>query len=184
MQRKFFGTLYNTYSFFSLYANIDGFTYAEQEIAIEERPEIDQWILSELNTLIKQVDQAYSTYEPTKAGRLLQDFVTENLSNWYVRLCRRRFWKGDYAQDKISAYQTLYTCLLTQRKMSAPIAPFYTDKLYQDLTNPCAQSKEESVHLSLFPQPDESLIDSDLEKRMQMAQNITSMVLSLRKKEN
>ena len=183
VQRKFFGTLYNTYSFFSLYANIDGFTYAEQEIAIEERPEIDQWILSELNTLIKQVDQAYSTYEPTKAGRLLQDFVTENLSNWYVRLCRRRFWKGDYAQDKISAYQTLYTCLLTIAKMSAPIAPFYTDKLYQDLTNPCAQSKEESVHLSLFPQPDESLIDSDLEKRMQMAQNITSMVLSLRKKE-
>ena len=133
VQRKFFGTLYNTYSFFSLYANIDGFTYAEADIAIEERPEIDRWILSELNTLMKAVDNAYNDYEPTRAGRLLQDFVTENLSNWYVRLCRRRFWKGDYAQDKISAYQTLFTCLVNIAKMSSPIAPFFTDKLYKDL---------------------------------------------------
>jgi len=183
VQRKFFGTLYNTYSFFSLYANIDGFTYAEADIAIEERPEIDRWILSELNTLMKAVDKAYGEYEPTRAGRLLQDFVTENLSNWYVRLCRRRFWKGEYAQDKISAYQTLFTCLVNIAKMSSPIAPFFTDRLYQDLMNVTELPKEESVHLALFPVADETLIDSDLEKRMQMAQNITSMVLSLRKKE-
>jgi len=183
VQRKFFGTLYNTYSFFSLYANIDGFTYAEANIAIEERPEIDRWILSELNTLMKVVDKAYSEYEPTRAGRLLQEFVTENLSNWYVRLCRRRFWKGEYAQDKISAYQTLFTCLVNIAKMSSPIAPFFTDRLYQDLMNATDLPKEESVHLTLFPQADESLIDTDLETRMQLAQNITSMVLSLRKKE-
>jgi len=183
VQRKFFGTLYNTYSFFSLYANIDGFTYAEADIALEERPEIDRWILSELNTLMKAVDKAYGEYEPTRAGRLLQDFVTENLSNWYVRLCRRRFWKGEYAQDKISAYQTLFTCLVNIAKMSSPIAPFFTDRLYQDLMNVTELPKEESVHLALFPVADETLIDSDLEKRMQMAQNITSMVLSLRKKE-
>jgi len=183
VQRKFFGTLYNTYSFFSLYANIDGFTYAEADIAIEERPEIDRWILSELNTLMKAVDKAYGEYEPTRAGRLLQDFVTENLSNWYVRLCRRRFWKGDYAQDKISAYQTLFTCLVNIAKMSSPIAPFFTDRLYQDLMNATELPREESVHLALFPVADEALIDSDLENRMQMAQNITSMVLSLRKKE-
>ena len=183
VQRKFFGTLYNTYSFFSLYANIDGFTYAEAEIALDERPEIDRWILSELNTLMNSVDTAYSEYEPTRAGRLLQEFVTENLSNWYVRLCRRRFWKGEYAQDKISAYQTLFTCLVNIAKMSSPIAPFFTDRLYKDLMNATDLPQEESVHLTLFPQADENLIDSDLETRMQMAQNITSMVLSLRKKE-
>jgi len=183
VQRKFFGTLYNTYSFFSLYANIDGFTYAEADIIIEERPEIDRWILSELNTLMKAVDKAYSEYEPTRAGRLLQEFVTENLSNWYVRLCRRRFWKGEYVQDKISAYQTLFTCLVNIAKMSSPIAPFFTDRLYQDLMNATDLPKEESVHLTLFPQADDSLIDTDLETRMQLAQNITSMVLSLRKKE-
>ena len=183
VQRKFFGTLYNTYSFFSLYANIDGFTYAEADIAIEERPEIDCWILSELNTLMKAVDKAYNDYEPTRAGRLLQDFVTENLSNWYVRLCRRRFWKGDYAQDKISAYQTLFTCLVNIAKMSSPIAPFFTDKLYKDLLGATELPMEESVHLSEFSVSDERCIDKDLEMRMQMAQNITSMVLSLRKKE-
>ena len=183
VQRKFFGTLYNTYSFFSLYANIDGFTYAEADIAIEGRPEIDRWILSELNTLMKAADKAYSEYEPTRAGRLLQEFVTENLSNWYVRLCRRRFWKGEYAQDKISAYQTLFTCLVNIAKMSSPIAPFFTDRLYQDLMNATDLPKEESVHLTLFPQAEEAIIDTDLETRMQMAQNITSMVLSLRKKE-
>ena len=183
VQRKFFGTLYNTYSFFSLYANIDGFTYAEADIAIEERPEIDRWILSELNTLMKAVDNAYNDYEPTRAGRLLQDFVTENLSNWYVRLCRRRFWKGDYAQDKISAYQTLFTCLVNIAKMSSPIAPFFTDKLYKDLLGATELTMEESVHLSEFSVSDERFIDKDLEMRMQMAQNITSMVLSLRKKE-
>ena len=176
-------TLYNTYSFFSLYANIDGFTYAEADIAIEERPEIDRWILSELNTLMKAVDKAYNDYEPTRAGRLLQDFVTENLSNWYVRLCRRRFWKGDYAQDKISAYQTLFTCLVNIAKMSSPIAPFFTDKLYKDLLGATELPMEESVHLSEFSVSNERCIDKDLEMRMQMAQNITSMVLSLRKKE-
>jgi len=183
VQRKFFGTLYNTYSFFSLYANIDGFTYSEDEISPEDRPEIDRWILSELNTLMKAVDSAYADYEPTRAGRLLQDFVTENLSNWYVRLCRRRFWKGDYAQDKISAYQTLFTCLVNLAKMSSPIAPFFSDRLYQDLMNATDLPTEESVHLTLFPSANEGSIDSDLEKRMQLAQNITSMVLSLRKKE-
>jgi isoleucyl-tRNA synthetase len=183
VQRKFFGTLYNTYSFFSLYANIDGFTYSEDEISPEDRPEIDRWILSELNTLMKAVDSAYADYEPTRAGRLLQDFVTENLSNWYVRLCRRRFWKGDYAQDKISAYQTLFTCLVNLAKMSSPIAPFFSDRLYQDLMNATDLATEESVHLTLFPTAKEGSIDSDLERRMQLAQNITSMVLSLRKKE-
>ncbi len=183
VQRKFFGTLYNTYSFFSLYANIDNFSYAEADIAITERPEIDRWILSELNTLMNSVDKAYSEYEPTRAGRLLQEFVTENLSNWYVRLCRRRFWKGEYEQDKISAYQTLFTCLVNIAKMASPIAPFFTDRLYKDLMKATDLPQEESVHLTLFPQGDETLIDSDLETRMQMAQNITSMVLSLRKKE-
>ena len=183
VQRKFFGTLYNTYSFFSLYANIDRFSYAEADIAIDERPEIDRWILSELNTLMNSVDTAYSEYEPTRAGRLLQEFVTENLSNWYVRLCRRRFWKGEYAQDKISAYQTLFTCLVNIAKMASPIAPFFTDRLYKDLMNATDLPKEESVHLTLFPEGDDNLIDGDLETRMQMAQNITSMVLSLRKKE-
>ena len=183
VQRKFFGTLYNTYSFFSLYANIDNFSYAEADIAITERPEIDRWILSELNTLMNSVDKAYSEYEPTRAGRLLQEFVTENLSNWYVRLCRRRFWKGEYVQDKISAYQTLFTCLVNIAKMASPISPFFTDRLYKDLMKASDLPQEESVHLTLFPQGDETLIDRNLETRMQMAQNITSMVLSLRKKE-
>ncbi len=183
VQRKFFGTLYNTYSFFSLYANIDGFCYAEADITNNVRPEIDRWILSELNSLMKTVDQAFADYEPTKAGRLLQEFVTENLSNWYVRLCRRRFWKGDYAEDKISAYQTLFTCLVEVAKMASPIAPFFTDRLYQDLMNATSLTKKDSVHLSLFPQANDTLIDKALEQRMQMAQNITSMVLSLRKKE-
>jgi len=183
VQRKFFGTLYNTYSFFSLYANIDSFSYAEADIAIEERPEIDRWILSELNTLMKAVDKAYNDYEPTRAGRFLQDFVSENLSNWYVRLCRRRFWKGDYAQDKISAYQTLFTCLVNIAKMSSPIAPFFTDKLYKDLLGATELPIQESVHLSEFSVSEERFIDKNLEMRMQMAQNITSMVLSLRKKE-
>ena len=183
VQRKFFGTLYNTYSFFCLYANIDGFTYAEADIEHEQRPEIDRWILSELNTLMTSVDKSYSEYEPTRAGRLIQEFVTENLSNWYVRLCRRRFWKGEYEQDKISAYQTLFTCLVNVAKMASPIAPFFTDRLYKDLLDATELPTEESVHLTLFPQANQALIDSDLEKRMQMAQNITSMVLSLRKKE-
>lgn len=183
VQRKFFGTLYNTYSFFCLYANIDRFTYAEADIEHEQRPEIDRWILSELNTLMTSVDKSYSEYEPTRAGRLIQEFVTENLSNWYVRLCRRRFWKGEYEQDKISAYQTLFTCLVNVAKMASPIAPFFTDRLYKDLLDATELPTEESVHLTLFPQANQALIDSDLEKRMQMAQNITSMVLSLRKKE-
>ena len=183
VQRKFFGTLYNTYSFFCLYANIDRFTYAEADIEHEQRPEIDRWILSELYTLMTSVDKSYSEYEPTRAGRLIQEFVTENLSNWYVRLCRRRFWKGEYEQDKISAYQTLFTCLVNVAKMASPIAPFFTDRLYKDLLNATELPTEESVHLTLFPQANQALIDGDLEKRMQMAQNITSMVLSLRKKE-
>ena len=184
VQRKFFGTLYNTYSFFSLYANIDGFTFDEKEIAVEERPEIDRWILSELNTLIKSVDEFYADYEPTKAGRAIQNFVDEYLSNWYVRLCRRRFWKGIYTEDKISAYQTLYKCLVTIAQLAAPIAPFFMDRLFQDLNNVTAQLKAESVHLTEFPIADEKLIDKDLEERMQLAQKISSMVLSLRKKTN
>ncbi|MEI6821803.1 MAG: isoleucine--tRNA ligase [Bacteroidota bacterium] len=184
VQRKFFGTLYNTYSFFSLYANIDGFTFDEKEIAVEERPEIDRWILSELNTLIKSVDEYYADYEPTKAGRVIQNFVDEYLSNWYVRLCRRRFWKGVYTEDKISAYQTLYKCLVTIAQLAAPIAPFFMDRLFQDLNNVTGQLKAESVHLTEFPIADEKLIDKDLEERMQLAQKISSMVLSLRKKTN
>ncbi len=183
VRRKFFGTLYNTYSFFALYANIDGFTYNEEEVPIQDRPEIDRWILSELNTLIKEVDVFYEEYEPTKAARAISDFVQENLSNWYVRLCRRRFWKGEYAQDKIAAYQTLYTCLLTVAKLSAPIAPFFMDKLYKDLTQATEKESFESVHLAQFPQSDPSFIDTALESRMQKAQTVSSLVLSLRKKE-
>jgi isoleucyl-tRNA synthetase len=182
VRRKFFGTLYNTYSFFTLYANIDQFSYAEEEIAIQDRPEIDRWVLSELNTLIKYVEESFDDYEPTKAARAIQDFVTENLSNWFVRLSRRRFWKGDYQQDKISAYQTLYTCMLTVAKLSSPIAPFFMDNLYRDLTSVTGKGLE-SVHLEEFPTFNESLIDSDLERKMQKAQKISSMVLSLRKKE-
>jgi isoleucyl-tRNA synthetase len=183
VRRKFFGTLYNTYSFFALYANIDGFKYAEAEIPLNERPEIDRWILSELNTLIKVVDDAYADYEPTKAARAISDFVQENLSNWYVRLCRRRFWKGDYAQDKIAAYQTLYTCLITVSKLGAPIAPFFMDKLYRDLTLTTQSEKYDSVHLAEFPKSVENFVDKSLESRMQKAQTISSLVLSLRKKE-
>ncbi len=183
VRRKFFGTLYNTYSFFALYANIDGFTYNEEEVPLQDRPEIDRWILSELNTLIKEVDVFYEEYEPTKAARAISDFVQENLSNWYVRLCRRRFWKGEYAQDKIAAYQTLYTCLVTVAKLSAPIAPFFMDKLYKDLTQATEKESFESVHLAQFPESDPSFIDTALESRMQKAQTVSSLVLSLRKKE-
>ncbi|WP_296143757.1 isoleucine--tRNA ligase [uncultured Flavobacterium sp.] len=183
VKRKFFGTLYNTYSFFSLYANIDGFTYSEAEIPLEERPEIDRWILSELNTLVKDVDAFYADYEPTRATRAISDFVQENLSNWYVRLCRRRFWKGEYAQDKIAAYQTLYTCLLTVAKLSAPVAPFFMDKLYRDLTQATHTEDFDSVHLAEFPKYADNFVDKSLESRMQKAQTISSLVLSLRKKE-
>ncbi|WP_347067313.1 isoleucine--tRNA ligase [Flavobacterium sp. WV_118_3] len=183
VRRKFFGTLYNTYSFFALYANIDGFSYTEAEVPLEERPEIDQWILSELNTLVKNVDEYYADYEPTKAARAISDFVQENLSNWYVRLCRRRFWKGEYAQDKIAAYQTLYSCLLAVAKLSAPIAPFFMDKLYKDLTQATQSEKYDSVHLAEFPVFVENFVNKLLESRMQKAQTISSLVLSLRKKE-
>ncbi len=183
VKRKFFGTLYNTYSFFSLYANIDGFDYAEEDIPKANRPEIDRWILSELNTLIRKVESYYEDYEPTKAARAIQEFVGENLSNWYVRLCRRRFWKGEYQEDKISAYQTLYTCLLNVSKLGAPIAPFFMDNLYRDLTKNVSSNEISSVHLAEFPKADASWIDADLERKMQKAQNISSMVLSLRKKE-
>ncbi|EAR03038.1 isoleucine--tRNA ligase [Maribacter sp. HTCC2170] len=183
VKRKFFGTLYNTYSFFALYANIDEFSYAEDNIPLNERPEIDRWILSELHTLIKKVDEAYDDYEPTRAARAISDYVQENLSNWYVRLCRRRFWKGDYQKDKISAYQTLYTCLTTVAKLSAPIAPFFMDRLYRDLTNTTSKDKFESVHLSHFPEYDASLVDKDLESKMAKAQTISSLVLSIRQKE-
>ena len=183
VRRKFFGTLYNTYSFFSLYANLDNFSYKENAVVLEERPEIDRWILSELNTLVKNVDAFYEAYEPTKAARAIQDFVSENLSNWFVRLSRRRFWKGDYKQDKISAYQSLYTCLLTVAKLGAPIAPFFMDNLYKDLTNAVQGNHAESVHLVDFPTCNEDFIDTSLERKMQKAQQISSMVLSLRKKE-
>ncbi len=183
VRRKFFGTLYNTYSFFALYANIDGFKYAEAEIPVDERPEIDQWIISELNTLIQNVDEYYADYEPTKAARAISDFVQENLSNWYVRLCRRRFWKGDYAQDKIAAYQTLYTCLLTVAKLGAPIAPFFMDSLYRDLTQATQSEKYDSVHLAEFPKSVENYVNKTLEGKMEKAQTISSLVLSLRKKE-
>lgn len=183
VRRKFFGTLYNTYSFFALYANIDGFSFAEPEVPLNERPEIDRWILSELNTLIKDVDSFYADYEPTKAARAISDFVQENLSNWYVRLCRRRFWKGEYAQDKIAAYQTLYTCLITVAKLSAPIAPFFMERLYKDLTQASQSESFESVHLADFPAYADNFVDKSLESRMQKAQTISSLVLSLRKKE-
>jgi isoleucyl-tRNA synthetase len=183
VRRKFFGTLYNTYSFFALYANIDGFNYSEPEVPLAERPEIDRWILSELNTLIKNVDSYYADYEPTKAARAISDFVQENLSNWYVRLCRRRFWKGEYAQDKIAAYQTLYTCLVAVSKLSAPIAPFFMDRLYKDLTQASQAERFESVHLADFPAYGDNFVDKSLESRMEKAQTISSLVLSLRKKE-
>mgnify|MGYP006352412439 FL=1 len=182
VRRKFFGTLYNTYSFFSLYANVDGFRFAEP--AVQNRPEIDRWILSELNLLVKDVTEFYEDYEPTKVARAINNFVNDNLSNWYVRLCRRRFWKGDYSEDKISAYQTLYTCLETVAKISAPIAPFFMDQLYQDLNAVTGKDAAESVHLTDFPKVNESLIDQNLVEKTHLAQTITSMVFSLRKKEN
>ena len=183
VRRKFFGTLYNTYSFFALYANIDNFKDEEAEIPLQDRPEIDRWIISELNTLIKDVDSYYADYEPTKAARAISDFVQENLSNWYVRLCRRRFWKGEYAQDKIAAYQTLYTCLVNISKLSAPIAPFFMDQLYRDLTQRTKSENFDSVHLAEFPNYVENFVDKSLESKMQKAQTISSLVLSLRKKE-
>ena len=184
VRRKFLGTLYNTYAFFALYANIDGFSYSEAEVPVNERTELDQWILSELNSLIKVVDQAFANYEPTKAGRAIQYFVNEHLSNWYVRLSRRRFWKGSYSKDKMEAYQTLYRCLEVIAQLSSPIAPFFSDKLFRDLNSVSNRSEAISVHLTDFPKADESLINKDLEERMELAQKISSMVLSLRKKSN
>ncbi len=184
VRRKFFGTLYNTYSFFALYANVDGFTGQEEEIPVTERPEIDRWIISLLNSLILEVSNSFEAYEPTKAGRTIQNFVTENLSNWYVRLNRKRFWGGEYSKDKIAAYQTLYTCLETVALLSAPIAPFYMDQLYKDLTTVSGHSNFESVHLSDFPICNEEMIDKALEQRMLYAQDISSMVLALRRKES
>lgn len=183
VRRKFFGTLYNTYSFFTLYANIDNFTYGEADIPLAERPEIDRWILSELHTLIKNVDEYYNEYEPTKATRAISDFVQENLSNWFVRLSRRRYWKGEYQKDKISAYQTLYTCMLTVAKLGAPVAPFFMDRLYKDLISNSDQETSESVHLAHFPKYESSFVDKALEHKMQKAQSVCSLVLSLRQKE-
>ncbi len=182
-RRKFFGTLYNTYAFFALYANIDGFNNQENQIPIDKRPEIDRWILSRLNSLIQDVESYYEDYEPTKAGRAIQNFVDNHLSNWYVRLCRRRFWKGEYSEDKIEAYQTLYHCLVTVAQLSSPIAPFFMDKLYIDLMKSKGKGAGISVHLSDFPVADSGAIDKELESRMQIAQDVSSMVLSLRKKE-
>jgi isoleucyl-tRNA synthetase len=184
VKRKFFGTLYNTYAFFALYANIDGFSYTEDEILLQERPEIDRWILSELNTLIQEVGDSLDDFEPTKAARAIQLFVNDNLSNWYVRLCRRRFWKGDYGTDKISAYQTLYTCLETVAILASPIAPFFMDKLFGDLNQATQKTKLESVHLAEWPKAKQEAIDTVLEEQMRLAQDLTSMVFSLRKKEN
>ena len=183
VKRKFFGTLYNTYSFFTLYANIDKFSYSEPNVEIQDRPEIDRWVLSELNSLVEKVDTFYSEYEPTKAARAISEFTQEYLSNWYVRLSRRRFWKGEYQQDKISAYQTLYTCMVTIAKLGAPIAPFFMDRLYLDLNLVTNKESFESVHLANFPSPDPSLINKDLERKMGQAQTISSLVLSLRAKE-
>ncbi len=184
VQRKFFGTLYNTYSFFALYANIDGFRYEDEDIPISQRTELDRWILSLLNSLVKEVDACYADYEPTRACRLIQDFVSEHLSNWYVRLSRRRFWKGEYTDDKKAAYQTLYTCLDTLSRLMAPVAPFYADHLFNDLNNCTRKDSHPSVHLAVFPVANHDLIDKNLEERMQLAQDISSMALSLRKKVN
>ena len=184
VRRKLFGTLYNTYSFFALYANIDGFEYKEADLPMSERPEIDRWILSELNTLVKTVDEAFGEYEPTRAGRAIQEFVDANLSNWYVRLCRRRFWKGEMTADKISAYQTLYTCLETLARIMSPIAPFFSERMFLDLNNVTHRFDAESVHHIAFPEIHEDMIDKELEERMELAQQICSMGLSLRKKSN
>jgi len=184
VQRKFFGTLYNTYQFFALYSNVDGFSFKEAYIPVKQRPEIDQWILSSLNTLVKSVQQSLDEYEPTQAGRAIEDFVDAHLSNWYVRLCRRRFWKGEYEEDKISAYQTLYECLETLTRLMAPIAPFFADWLFLNLNSVTSRFSAESVHHTDFPTVDEAIIDTDLEKRMQLAQDASSLILSLRKKVN
>ena len=183
-QRKFFGTLYNTYQFFALYANVDGFAFRENYIPVKDRPEIDQWILSSLNTLIKDATRYFDEYEPTQAGRAIEDFVDEHLSNWYVRLCRRRFWKGEYEHDKICAYQTLYECLEVLSQLMAPVAPFFADWLFNNLNAVSGRFTVASVHHSDFPKADESVIDTDLEKRMQLAQDTSSLILSLRKKVN
>ena len=183
VRRKFFGTLHNTYAFFALYANVDGFKYEEDEIALDQRPEMDQWILSELHTLIAQVEDGMESFEPTRAFRPVQEFTTEKLSNWYVRLGRRRFWKGDYAQDKISAYQTLWTCLETLSRLMAPLAPFYGDQLYSDLYDGVTVKGKGSVHLTDFPVSDASFINTDLEVKINTARKLTSLVLSIRKKE-
>jgi isoleucyl-tRNA synthetase len=184
VQRKFFGTLYNTYQFFALYANVDGFSFSEKYIPISERPEIDQWILSSLNTLIRKVTENFDDYEPTIAGRLIEDFVDAHLSNWYVRVCRRRFWKGEYEHDKISAYQTLYECLETVALLMAPVSPFFSDWLFTNLNEVTGKSKAKSVHHTDFPKANESAIDEALEERMQLAQDASSLILSLRKKSN
>jgi isoleucyl-tRNA synthetase len=182
VRNKFFGTLYNTYGFFALYANVDGFNYSEAEVPFNERPEIDRWILSTLNSLIQTVDQAYTAYESTKAARAISDFVQEHLSNWFVRLSRRRYWKGSYGPDKISAYQTLYQCLVTVAQLAAPIAPFFMDRLFRDLTLVVEGNGPISVHLSEFPKSDLAAIDLDLERKMSKAQTVSSLVLSLRQK--
>jgi isoleucyl-tRNA synthetase len=184
VQRKFFGTLYNTYQFFALYANVDGFAFKENYIPIEERPEIDQWIISSLNSLIKSVTENLDAYEPTQAGRAIEEFVDVQLSNWYVRLCRRRFWKGEYEHDKLCAYQTLYECLETLSGLIAPIAPFFADWLFVNLNAVSGRMKNESIHHELFPVCNDSVINSDLEKRMQLAQDASSLILSIRKKVN
>ena len=185
VRRKYFGTLYNTYSFFALYANIDGFDNSAPQVDVADRPEIDRWIISLLNTLIKDVNDSYADYEPTRAGRLIQDFVCDNLSNWYVRLNRKRFWGGDKgSQDKLAASQTLYNCLETVALLSAPIMPFYADLIYTDLNEVDGQNRHESVHLARFPEADETLVDKDLEERMSLAQQVSSMILALRRKVN
>jgi isoleucyl-tRNA synthetase len=184
VQRKFLGTLYNTYQFFALYANVDSFSFKEDYIPVAQRPEIDRWILSSLNTLIKKATASYDEYEPTQAGRLIEDFVDEHLSNWYVRLCRRRFWKGDYSEDKIAAYQTLYECLEVVIKLMAPVSPFFSDELFINLNLVTGRGKEISIHHVLFPSPKEELIDTLLEERMTLAQGASSLILSLRKKAN
>jgi isoleucyl-tRNA synthetase len=184
VQRKFFGTLYNTYQFFALYANVDGFAFEEKYIPLNERPEIDRWILSSLNTLVQKVTDSMNDFEPTIAGRAIETFVDEHLSNWYVRLCRRRFWKGEYEADKISAYQTLYECLETIVRLMAPISPFFSDAMFQNLNLVSNRFKLESIHHADFPVADTSVIDQSLEERMQLAQDVCSLVLSLRKKVN
>ncbi len=184
VKRKFFGTLYNTYAFFALYANIDGFDYSGGEVPVEERPEIDRWIISLLNSLVKEVGSSYADYDLTRAARAIQDFVTENLSNWYVRLNRKRFWGGEQDRGKLAAYQTLYTCLETVCKLAAPVAPFYADRIFMDLNSVTGRHREDSVHLTAFPEPDEKLIDRELEERMEIAQRISSMILGIRRKVN